>query len=305
MGNRYQRNARPGGPGSGNLKNGVSKFLAAVRDSMGPEQNEEETTYRVQGAQNVYPGQISPEDEDDGRILRHRPDSVFNPATGTYTPRDSRQPERKRLWPWFALAFAAVLLYLFVFDRGDPVTAQPTGSPPAIGAMANANVPTDQYQQNTPTPRPFTPTPRPAPAVTNTPAPTPTPAPEESSSVLKYGSKNEAVKKLQQQLIDLGYIALGGDDGAYGDVTKLAVQSFQKVNKLDSDGIAGEKTLALLDSGTAKEDPDVFVWAESKGKVYHDDENCSGMKDPKQLKLSKAKKNKLTPCDVCDPPKAP
>jgi peptidoglycan hydrolase-like protein with peptidoglycan-binding domain len=154
---------------------------------------------------------------------------------------------------------------------------------------------------NTARPKTAAPLPTSAPAVvkTSVPSPTQTPVPTEDSTVLKYASKGDAVKKLQGQLIELGYIALGGDDGAFGDGTLTALKSFQKENGLEADGIAGKKTLDLLNGGTAKQDPDVFVWVVSKGKVYHSSKDCSNIKDPKQIKLSQAEKRKLKPCDKC------
>jgi peptidoglycan hydrolase-like protein with peptidoglycan-binding domain len=168
--------------------------------------------------------------------------------------------------------------------------------------MANTSKPTDSMKQIAASLNAPTPSKSPAPAViTSVPSPTPapTPVPDTGSTALKYGSKGDAVKNMQSQLITLGYIAQGEDDGAFGDGTLTAVKSFQKVNGLESDGIAGEKTLALLESGTAKQDPDIFVWVDKKGKVYHSKKDCSDMKNPKQIKLSQAEKQKLKPCDKC------
>lgn len=247
-----------------------------------------------------YPTQNNFEDEDDGRIIRHRQSNEFNPVTGTYVMRHSKLPRRKKVWPWLVLAFAAIGLYYFAFNHSDSVNITPSDNPNVIGAMTNTSEPTDgSWQSVAATDEPVT-TPEPSPPPTQAPAPSPTPAPTATSSVLKYASKGESVKNLQGQLIALGYMAEGTDDGAFGDVTQAAVLSFQKVNGLEADGIVGEKTLALLDGGTAKEDPDIFVWVESKGKVYHSDKDCSDMKDPKQIKLSKAKKNKLKPCEKCN-----
>jgi hypothetical protein len=300
MGDRYQRSIRSGGAKSDFGKGSIGERWAAIRERLGLGQNEEKSTFSTylnEGYQN--PSYF--ENDEDERILRHQPDAEFNPATGTYVMRNTEAPGRRKVWPWILLAFAAICLCYVAFNRGDPVKITPTGSPPVIAAMANTSKPTDNIRQNAILPDVPTPSPSLAPAVFNTsvPSQTPTSVPEDSSSVLKYGSKGDAVKQLQNQLIELGYIAPGGDDGAFGDVTLLAVKSFQKENGLKSDGIAGEKTLALISGGTAKQDPDVFVWVESKGKVYHSNKDCSDMKDPKQIKLSQAEKRKLKPCDKC------
>lgn len=303
MGNRYQKSIGSGGAKTGFGKNGSGFHWAAIRARLGLDQDEENSTFSVPDLHDSYQPQSYYEEDDDGRILRHRPDTEFNPATGTYITRNSEAPGKRLVWPWIVLAFAVICVCYVAFNRGDPVKTSPTGSPPAVQAMANTSKPTDNMKQNAAALNAPTPSPSQAPAVIATSAPasaqTPTPVPDTGSTVLKYGSKGDAVKSLQSQLIELGYIALGEDDGAFGDGTLLAVKSFQKVNGLDSDGIAGEKTLALLEGGTAKQDPDIFVWVESKGKVYHSKKDCSDMKSPKQIKLSQAEKRKLKPCDKC------
>jgi hypothetical protein len=301
MSNRYQKSMRSGGAKSDIGKSGAGLHWAAIRARLGLGKSEEKDAFNIPDLHNGLKGQSYFEDDDDERILRRQPDAEFNPATGTYIMRSSEEPRRRKVWPWIMLAFAAICLCYIVFDRRDPVNLAPSGKPPVVAAMANTSRPTDNMKQNAAALNVPTPSPSPVPAAINTavPSPTPTPKPAENSSVLKYGSKGDNVTKLQNKLIELGYIALGGDDGAFGDVTLLAVKSFQKENGLDSDGIAGEKTLALLYGGTAKQDPDIFVWVESKGKVYHSVKDCSDLKDPKQIKLSQAEKRKLTPCDKC------
>ena len=96
---------------------------------------------------------------------------------------------------------------------------------------------------DTPTPNPLTPVPTAAP--TDTPAPTAVP-----TRTLKKNSTGEDVKKLQQALIDLGYLA-DAADGTFGANTQEAVIRFQAVNGLSADGLAGAKTQELLYSGSA------------------------------------------------------
>ena len=77
----------------------------------------------------------------------------------------------------------------------------------------------------------------------NTPAPT--------ALVLKRGMENDAVRELQQALLDLGYYE-GVVDGQYGDGTTQAVKQFQAQHGLADDGLAGEATLSLLYSSAAQ-----------------------------------------------------
>lgn len=129
----------------------------------------------------------------------------------------------------------------------DPMPSpEPTATPtPAVYAPFGA-----QYGYGGADLIPKTPTPDPA---QSTPIPTaaPTSAPtSEAARTLKKGSTGEDVKKLQQALIDLGYLS-DTADGTFGAKTQDAVTLFQAVNGLDADGLAGAKTQALLFSGTA------------------------------------------------------
>lgn len=63
---------------------------------------------------------------------------------------------------------------------------------------------------------------------------------------LQRGSKGAQVKKLQQQLITLGYLAEGQDDGKYGPITAWAVMEFQRDEGISVDGIAGTQTFVHL-----------------------------------------------------------
>lgn len=64
---------------------------------------------------------------------------------------------------------------------------------------------------------------------------------------LRRNDKGDAVKKLQQLLIDQGYLAAGGADGIFGSGTENAVMQFQKDHGLTQDGVAWPQTLKLLD----------------------------------------------------------
>ena len=66
-------------------------------------------------------------------------------------------------------------------------------------------------------------------------------------ATLRNGSSGEEVKAMQQALIDLGYLD-GKADGIFGMKTEKAVRSFQRKNGLTADGLAGKKTLSVLES---------------------------------------------------------
>lgn len=66
---------------------------------------------------------------------------------------------------------------------------------------------------------------------------------------LRNGSEGEDVAQLQSYLIQLGYdCGSWGADGDFGDATELAVEAFQRDNKLEIDGIVGPMTYAALEA---------------------------------------------------------
>ncbi len=82
-----------------------------------------------------------------------------------------------------------------------------------------------------------------APAATSAPASTPT------DGALSMGSRGDAVKTLQQKLIDLGYLS-GSADGIFGESTRKAVMAFQSAKGLTASGIADSATLSALGNGS-------------------------------------------------------
>ena len=71
---------------------------------------------------------------------------------------------------------------------------------------------------------------------------------------LEKGDTGAAVKKLQQRLIDLGYLT-GKADGDFGAKTKTAVAAFQAAIGLNSTGVADPDTQEYLYASTAPSAP--------------------------------------------------
>lgn len=68
-----------------------------------------------------------------------------------------------------------------------------------------------------------------------------------SYELLRIGSKGEAVRRLQQMLISLGYnLGSSGADGDFGQATYNAVVAFQSSHGLSIDGIVGSETWNAL-----------------------------------------------------------
>lgn len=98
-----------------------------------------------------------------------------------------------------------------------------------------------------------------------TPAPEATPAPGATASpgtaapasgqldtarTLRYGSRSEDVKRLQNALAALGYFT-GTATGYYGTQTTAAVQAYQSAKGMTADGIAGRNTLSAINADLA------------------------------------------------------
>lgn len=77
--------------------------------------------------------------------------------------------------------------------------------------------------------------------VVPTAAPTPAPTPAPELKLLKQGSKGDAVRRLQERLIYLGYLN-DKADGAYGTKTAMAVRLFCEQNGLP---VSNEATVAM------------------------------------------------------------
>ncbi|MCI0736630.1 MAG: peptidoglycan-binding protein [Beijerinckiaceae bacterium] len=74
--------------------------------------------------------------------------------------------------------------------------------------------------------------------------PSPGHTPGESTPVLQKNDKGDAVRDLQNELIDVGFAVLA--DGEFGDHTEEAVKDFQERNGLNADGIVGPRTWGRL-----------------------------------------------------------
>ncbi len=137
------------------------------------------------------------------------------------------------------LAYMAAMMVVAVESTATPgVTPEPTPTPTAA--------PTAAVETVTEIPS-VTATPEPAPTVSVTPRPVPTITPNvRGYHNLAQGDRGADVKRLQERLIELGYLAEGSADGAYGGKTRLAVRRFQYYNGLTVDGIAGRATQTNL-----------------------------------------------------------
>lgn len=141
-----------------------------------------------------------------------------------------------------------LLLYLsMTFAIGVQEAPAPVASPeptqPPAAVLAQQGLLPSQQDDVLPD---VTLTPAPTAKPTATPRPEPTITPNKGYTKLELNSRGNQVKKLQERLIELGYLPAGAADGAYGYQTLNAVRDFQKANRLSSDGVAGAATLTHL-----------------------------------------------------------
>lgn len=106
------------------------------------------------------------------------------------------------------------------------------------------------------------PTPKPVSTPTATPLPhvTPQPTPIAKYKMLMLGDKGDIVKKLQQRLIELGFLS-GKADGVYGQKTAAAIESFNKQHGLNWGPFAMNDTQIILFEGEAQsyKDPAIIL----------------------------------------------
>ena len=84
---------------------------------------------------------------------------------------------------------------------------------------------------------------------------------------LRYGSRGDKVKELQQKLKRCVYYT-GSIDGIFGSGTQAAVKNFQKKNGLTADGIVGPKTAAALGMNLTSSSSSSGSSSSSSGDLY-------------------------------------
>ena len=93
------------------------------------------------------------------------------------------------------------------------------------------------------------------PALTDVDLPDTEPAPE----YLRLGVRHEIIKRLQERLMELGFMDNDEPTDYFGEATESAVKNFQRQNDLEQDGIVGDSTWDAI------MDPNAKYYAVSKG----------------------------------------
>ena len=109
--------------------------------------------------------------------------------------------------------------------------------------------------------------------------------PENAEPVPEYlreGVRHEIVKKLQQRLMDLGFMDNDEPTDYFGQVTLQAVKHFQRQNEMPQDGIVGDATWEALMAEDAK------YYAVSKGTQGDETEEVDAYYFPINEELDEA-----------------
>lgn len=92
----------------------------------------------------------------------------------------------------------------------------------------------------------------------------PVPETEAPPDYIRIGESYEMVADLQERLMELGFMDNDEPTEYYGEVTRTAVQIFQRQNGLPTDGVVGPSTLEAI------MDPEARYYAASKGEQGSD-----------------------------------
>ena len=85
---------------------------------------------------------------------------------------------------------------------------------------------------------------------------------------LAYGMTNDAIRAMQDRLIELKYFS-GESTGHFGDKTQTAVKNFQIANGLEATGIVNEETVARLKSKDAVSKTEYLASVSSTSSNIH------------------------------------
>lgn len=95
-----------------------------------------------------------------------------------------------------------------------------------------------------------------------------TAVPAAASILVKQGSTGEAVRHVQELLIEQGFLESAAD-GDCGPLTVAAIKKFQKARGLTVDGICGDGTYYYLSGGKTYESKEAPAKTHTKARTVH------------------------------------
>ena len=95
-----------------------------------------------------------------------------------------------------------------------------------------------------------------------------TAVPAAASILVKQGSTGEAVRHVQELLIEQGFLESAAD-GDCGPLTVAAIKKFQKARGLTVDGICGDGTYYYLSGGKTYESKETSAKTHTKARAVH------------------------------------
>ena len=95
-----------------------------------------------------------------------------------------------------------------------------------------------------------------------------TAVPAAASILVKQGSTGEAVRHVQELLIEQGFLESAAD-GDCGPLTVAAIKKFQKARGLTVDGICGDGTYYYLSGGKTYESKEIPAKTRTKARAVH------------------------------------
>lgn len=95
-----------------------------------------------------------------------------------------------------------------------------------------------------------------------------TAVPAAASILVKQGSTGEAVRHVQELLIEQGFLESAAD-GDCGPLTVAAIKKFQKARGLTVDGICGDGTYYYLSGGKTYESKEAPAKTHTKARAVH------------------------------------
>lgn len=133
---------------------------------------------------------------------------------------------------------------------------------------------------------------------------------ERCTCFIQFGDEGMAVQRIEELLIEQGYLAYSDRASVFGNAMFQAVLRLQQAYSLPETGLMDDTTLTVLLFGISPDELSVSdpfsvgepVWIPTDGgKRHHRKPSCSGMLDPRLVSQRNALAMDMLPCGRCKP----